>query len=104
QLGGEGAPDYGGLGGFILEHFGRTAAPRGTSAENNRLSFDLSVDFAAGRAWYEIAFEDTHDPFFDAVKTDADHLVGVELHGVGPARRLAAELAKTSRLSPAHGT
>jgi hypothetical protein len=36
MLGGEGAPDYGGFPGFILEHFGRTKEGVGT-AENNHL-------------------------------------------------------------------
>src|SRR5438094_740110 len=61
MLGGEGAPDYGGFTDFILEHFGRThETPTGT-AENNRLSFDLSVrlpELRGARLYYEIAFED----------------------------------------------
>src|SRR5205823_1679675 len=58
QIGGDGAPYYGGFTGFILEHFGRTreGVAQGT-AENNRLSFDLSIrvpELRGARLYYEI--------------------------------------------------
>ncbi|TMA84551.1 MAG: capsule assembly Wzi family protein, partial [Deltaproteobacteria bacterium] len=62
MLGGDGAPDYGGLSGFILEHFGRTHETAAGTAENNRLSFDLAIrvpELRGARLYYEIAFEDT---------------------------------------------
>jgi len=104
ELGGDGAPDYGGLGGFILEHFGR----HGTgTAENNRLSFDLSVSFpelSGARAYYEIAFEDTRQEFFNSLQYDADHLLGLEIRDlrVGPWRRLFVELEHTGWVSQEH--
>jgi hypothetical protein len=107
MLGGEGAPDYGGLEGFFLEHFGRTKEGVGT-AENNRLSFDLSVrvpELRGARFYYEIAFEDTRQQFFfNSLRYDADHLLGLELRDlrVGPWRRLFFELAHTGWVSQEH--
>jgi hypothetical protein len=108
QLGGEGAPDYGGLSGFILEHFGRTReGVAAGSAENNRLSFDLSVRFPelnGARLYYEIAFEDTRKAFFNSVQYDADHLLGIEVRALrlGPWRRLFIELEHTGWVSQEH--
>lgn len=107
MLGGEGAPDYGGFTGFILEHFGRTKEGVGT-AENNRLSFDLSVrvpELRGARFYYEIAFEDTRKAFFNSLQYDADHLLGVELRDLrlGPFRRLFVELEHTGWVSQEHG-
>jgi hypothetical protein len=106
ELGGEGAPDYGGLSGFILEHFGRTREGAGT-AENNRLSFDLSVrvpELSGARVYYEIAFEDTRQAFFNSVQYDADHLLGLEVRALrlGPWRRLFIELEHTGWVSQEH--
>src|SRR5438094_425978 len=108
MLGGEGAPDYGGFTGFILEHFGRThETPTGT-AGNNRLSFDLSVrlpELRGARLYYEIAFEDTRKAFWNSVEYDADHLLGIELRAIrlGPWRRLFVELEHTGWVSQEHG-
>ena len=106
ELGGEGAPDYGGLSGFILEHFGRTREGAGT-AENNRLSFDLSVrvpELSGARVYYEIAFEDTRQAFLNSVRYDADHLLGLEVRALrlGPWRRLFIELEHTGWVSQEH--
>jgi hypothetical protein len=107
MLGGEGAPDYGGFTGFILEHFGRTKEGAGT-AENNRLSFDLSVrvpELRGARFYYEIAFEDTRQQFFfNSLRYDADHLLGLELRDLrlGPWRRLFIELEHTGWVSQEH--
>src|SRR5258708_34734074 len=61
QLGGDGAPDFGGFTGFILEHFGRGRGGGGVgTAEDNPLLFDLSIRFPElprARLYYEIAFE-----------------------------------------------
>lgn len=104
QLGGRGAPDYGGFWGFIGEHFGR----EGTSAaENNRLSFDLAVrltELRGARAYYEIAFEDTRKAFWNSVQYDADHLLGIEVRAlaVGLLRRAFLELEHTGWVSQEH--
>ena len=107
MLGGEGAPDYGGLTGFFLEHFGRTKEGVGT-AENNRLSFDLSIrlpELRGARFYYEIAFEDTRQQFFfNSLQYDADHLLGLELRDLrlGPWRRLFVEFEHTGWVSQEH--
>lgn len=98
QFGGDGAPDFGGFAGYLEEHFGRRS--NGT-AENNRLSFDLAVKFPAGRAYYEIAFEDTRHQFWNMIRYDADHLIGVELTGPLP---IHVELEHTGWVSQEHGT
>jgi hypothetical protein len=108
QLGGEGAPDYGGFTGFILEHFARMYERVGAGiAENNRLSFDLSIripELRGARFYYEIAFEDTRKRFFNSLQYDADHLLGVEVRAlrVGPWRRLFVELQRTGWISQEH--
>jgi hypothetical protein len=108
ELGGDGAPDYGGITGFILEHFGRTREGIAAgSAENNRLSFDLSVsipELSGARVYYEIAFEDTRKAFFNSLQYDADHLLGLEVRAlrVGPWRRLFIELEHTGWVSQEH--
>jgi hypothetical protein len=108
QIGGDGAPYYGGFEGFILEHFGRTreGVAQGT-AENNRLSFDLSVripELRGARLYYEIAFEDTRKAFWNSLRYDADHLVGIELAELklGAWRRLFIELEHTGWVSQEH--
>ena len=108
QIGGDGAPYYGGFTGFILEHFGRTreGVAQGT-AENNRLSFDLAIripELRGARLYYEIAFEDTRKAFWNSVRYDADHLVGIELADLklGAWRRLFIELEHTGWVSQEH--
>jgi hypothetical protein len=106
-LGGEGAPDFGGLWGWIKEHFGRMETAT-SNAEANRLSFDLSVRFPelrGARVYYEIAFEDTRKRFFNMLQYDADHLVGIEVRTLrlGPWRRLFIELQHTGWVSQEHG-
>jgi hypothetical protein len=108
ELGGDGAPDHGGLTGFILEHFGRTHEGAGVTAENNRLSFDVSVrvpEWSGARLYYEIAFEDTRQAFWNSVRYDADHLLGLEMRALrlGPWRRLFIELEHTGWVSQEHG-
>jgi len=107
QIGGRGAPDYGGFTGFIKEHFGRGGSG---VEENNRLSFDLSVrlpELRGTRVYYEVAFEDTRKKFFfNSIQYDADHLVGVEMRAVrlGPLRRIFLELTHTGWVSQEHST
>jgi hypothetical protein len=104
ELGGEGAPDYGGFEGFVLEHFGRTRE----GVENNRLSFDLSIrlpELWGGRVYYQIAFEDTRKQFFNSLHYDADHLIGFELAGLdtGWLKRFNFEAVRTGWVSQEHG-
>jgi Capsule assembly protein Wzi len=106
QLGGDGAPDYGGLWGFVGEHFGRAGS--GTE-ENNRLELDVSLRLPSlwgARFYYEVDYEDTNNPRVNSFLNDADHLFGFELRAVqlGPVRRLFFEIEKTSFISQEHGT
>ncbi|TMB20903.1 MAG: capsule assembly Wzi family protein, partial [Deltaproteobacteria bacterium] len=90
-----------------LEHFGRTHETAAGTAENNRLSFDLSIrvpELRGARLYYEIAFEDTRKAFWNSVRYDADHLVGIELADLklGAWRRLFIELEHTGWVSQEH--
>ncbi|MGZ6142144.1 MAG: capsule assembly Wzi family protein [Myxococcales bacterium] len=98
QFGGDGAPDIGGLWGFLGEHFGRSSA-NSAGAENNRVSFDLAVRLGTLRAYYEIAFEDTRHRFWNMLQYDADHLLGVEVRGPVP---VVVELSHTGWVSQEH--
>ncbi|HEX4381884.1 MAG TPA: capsule assembly Wzi family protein [Myxococcales bacterium] len=108
QLGGDGSPDYGGFGGFLLEHFGRTKEFTGVgTAENNRLSVNFAVripEWRSTRLYYEVAFEDTSNHYFNALRYDADHLFGAEVRALnaGPFRRLFLELEHTGYVSQEH--
>jgi hypothetical protein len=108
QLGGSGAPDYGGLWGFVSEHFFRSIRQARGGAENNRLSLDAALRLPAlgARLYAELAFEDTRSPFLNAVAYDADRLLGLELRRGLPAplKRLFFEYLKTSWISHEHGT
>ncbi len=109
MLGGEGAPYYGGFPGFIEEHFGRTRETTHGTAENNRLSFDLTLHFPelrGARFYYEIAFEDTRKAFINSLQYDADHLLGLEFRNLrlGPFRRIFVEVEHTGWVSQEHGT
>jgi hypothetical protein len=107
QLGGEGAASIGLLD-FVAEHVRRrdpSAGPNDSS--NRRLSFDLAAQVPAllgARLYYELAFEDLREAFDDAVRYDADHLVGAELAAIGPGRRhgLVVELLRTGVRSHEH--
>ena len=108
QLGGDGAPGFGGLWGFVGEHFGRSTNASPEGAENNRLSLDASLrlpELRGARLYYEIAFEDTRNPLSNSILYDADHLLGLEVRAVdlGPLRRLFVEALKTSWISQEHG-
>lgn len=108
QLGGAGAPDYGGLWGFVNEHFGRSVRQRDGGSENNRLALDaaLRLPLLGARLYAELTFEDTRSPFFNSAVYDADHLLGLELRAglPGPLRRVFIEYLRTSRISQEHGT
>jgi len=106
ELGGDGAPDYGGLWGFVNEHFGRSLHIRAGGAENNRLALDaaLRLPWLGARLYAEITWEDTRSPFLNSAYYDADHLLGLELRSLpGPLRRLFFEALQTSWISQEHG-
>src|SRR2546426_3725958 len=107
MLGGDGAPDYGGFRGVILQHFRRTHQTAAGTAQDNPLSFDLSIrrpELRRARLYYDIAFEDTRKAFWNSVRYDADHLVGIELAELklGAWRRLFIELEHTGWVSQEH--
>lgn len=91
QLGGDGAPSLG-LVDFILEHVRRRDATAGaTDSSNRRFGFDIAGRIAALsglRLYYSLVFEDIRRArLIDAVRYDADHLLGLELAAIGPGRR-----------------
>ena len=79
QLDGDGAPGFG-LVDFILEHFRRRDASAGpTDSSNRRVGADVTwriAGFGGARLYYEIMFEDWRKHFADALRYDADHVVG----------------------------
>jgi len=108
QLGGEGARSLG-LVDFVLEHVRRRDKSAGpTDSSNRRVSFDVSAqipELAGARFYYELVFEDLRRKrWMDAVRYDADHLVGVELAAIGPGRRhgLVVEWQQTGVRSQEH--
>jgi len=107
QLGGQGAPNLG-FWDFLAEHVRRKdMSASDTDTSNRRVSFDVSFRVAAlegARFYYEVAFEDWRKQFDDALRYDADHLVGVDLEAIGPGRRhgLLVEVQKTGVRSQEH--
>jgi hypothetical protein len=107
QLGGEGAASIGLLD-FVAEHVRRRDPSAGPSdSSNRRLAFDLAAQVPAlmgARFYYQLVFEDLRDAMGDAVRYDADHLVGAELAAIGPGRRhgLVVELVRTGVRSHEH--
>ena len=107
QLGGDGAPSIGAWD-FLAEHFRRRdMSASETDSSNRRVSFDVSAmgpRLGGARFYYELVFEDWRRQFGDALRFDADHLVGVEFAALGPGRRhgLVVELHKTGVRSHEH--
>lgn len=103
ELAGEGAPDLS-IVDYIAEHFRRkdpTASESDTS--NRRFGGDISVSLPAlsMRAYYVVVFEDIRRArLIDAVRYDADHLVGIQ----HTRRKIAvvAEYAQTGVRSQEH--
>ncbi len=79
QLDGDGAPGFGFVD-FVLEHFRRRDASAGpTDSSNRRVGADVTwriAGFGGARLYYEIMFEDWRKHFADALRYDADHVVG----------------------------
>lgn len=108
QLGGEGAPGFGFVD-FLLEHVRRRDATAGpTDSSNRRFGGDIAARVGAllgARFYYSIVFEDIRRArLIDAIRYDADHLVGVELAAIGPCRKhgLTIEWHQTGVRSQEH--
>jgi hypothetical protein len=109
QLGGEGAPSLS-VGDFLLEHVRRRDITAGsTDSSNRRFGLDVSTRIPALeglRLYYVLMFEDIRRArWMDAVRYDADHLVGLELAAFGPGRRhgVTIEWHQTGVRSQEHG-
>lgn len=101
QLGGEGAPEIG-FWDFVAEHVRRRDSTAGaTDSSNRRFGGDVSVQvpsLANARFYYQLIFEDIRKArFIDAVRYDADHLLGVEIDN-----RLTVEWQQTGVRSQEH--
>jgi hypothetical protein len=99
QLDGDGAPGFD-FTDFILEHFRRRdASASSTDSSNRRVGADVAwhIDgFGGATLSYQIMFEDWRKHFADAVRYDADHLVGFAN------RRVVVEWQKTGVRSQEH--
>jgi hypothetical protein len=99
QLDGDGAPGFS-FTDFILEHFRRRdASASATDSSNRRIGADIAwhiAGFGGATLTYQIMFEDWRKHFADAVRYDADHLVGFAN------RRVVVEAQKTGVRSQEH--
>lgn len=99
QLDGDGAPGFG-FTDFILEHFRRRdASASATDSSNRRVGADVAwhiAGFGGAVLSYQIMFEDWRKHFANAVRYDADHLVGFAN------RRVVVEWQKTGVRSQEH--
>ena len=81
QVEGDGAPQLGFFD-FIKEHFTRGNASAGPDdSSNRRVGLDVAwrIDgFDGARLYYQLMFEDWRKQFADALRYDADHVVGLE--------------------------
>ncbi len=86
QVEGEGAPDLS-VWEFIQEHFHRKdLTASATDSSNRRFGGDISVRLPAlqTRLYYSLVFEDIRKArWMDAIRYDADHLIGFEHHRPG---------------------
>ena len=86
QVEGDGAPHLGFFD-FIKEHFTRENASAGPDdSSNRRVGLDVAWrinGFDGARLYYQLMFEDWRKQFADALRYDADHVVGLEFsHGL----------------------
>jgi hypothetical protein len=96
QVGGDGAPALG-VWDFVLEHVRRGNLSAGEAdTSNRRLGLDVAARIAGGRVYYALMFEDWRDRFHDALRHDADHLIGGEAHDI------VVEVQKTGVRSHEH--
>jgi hypothetical protein len=108
QLAGDGAPELGVID-FVLEHVRRRdASASEADSSNRRFGVDVStrlMSLQGLRLYYAIVFEDIRRArWIDAVRYDADHLVGGELAALGRDGRhgVAVEWHKTGMRSHEH--
>jgi hypothetical protein len=109
QTEGEGAPQLGVID-FLLEHVRRgDISALQTDSSNRRFGFDASIripELQGLRLYYELMFEDVRRArWMDALRYDADHLVGAEAAALGPGQRhgFRIELHQTGVRSQEHG-
>jgi hypothetical protein len=96
ELEGDGAPHLGPWA-FVEEHFTRSdASASPTDSSNRRVGLDVDWQTSFARFYYELMFEDWRRQFADALRYDADHVIGVERDG------LMVELQKTGFRSMEH--
>ncbi|MEO8843501.1 MAG: hypothetical protein ABI591_19380 [Kofleriaceae bacterium] len=96
EIEGDGAPHLGPWA-FIEEHFTRgDPSASQTDSSNRRVGLDVEWHTAFARFYYELMFEDWRRQFADALRYDADHVVGLERAG------LAVEWHKTGFRSMEH--
>ncbi len=100
QLEGDGAPHLGPWD-FLVEHVTRTNPSAGPDdSSNRRVGLDASwriAGFGGARLYYELMFEDWRRQFADALRYDADHVVGAAF-----ASGLVVEWQKTGFRSMEH--
>lgn len=96
ELEGDGAPHLGPWG-FIEEHVTRgDASASSTDSSNRRVGLDVDWQTSFARFYYELMFEDWRRQLADALRYDADHVVGLERSG------LTVEWQKTGFRSMEH--
>jgi Capsule assembly protein Wzi len=82
ELEGDGAPHLGPWA-FIEEHFTRGDASAGPGdSSNRRVGVDIDWQSSFARFYYELMFEDWRRQFADALRYDADHVLGLERAGL----------------------
>ena len=82
QLEGDGAPHLGPWA-FIEEHVTRgDASASQTDSSNRRVGLDVDWHTSFARFYYELMFEDWRRQFADALRYDADHVLGLERSGL----------------------
>lgn len=93
QLGGDGARSLG-LWDFIAEHLRRKdLSASETDSSNRRFGGDIALRIRelGARLYYQLVFEDIRAKrFIDAVRYDADHVVGIDLPALGSRGQHAA--------------
>ncbi len=108
QLGGDGASELG-VWDFIAEHIRRSDLTASASdSSNRRFGGDVAFrirDLSGARFYFSLIFEDIRKTYwYDAVRYDADHLLGIDLAAIGPGRRhgLTVEWQQTGHRSQEH--
>jgi hypothetical protein len=91
QLLGDGAASLGVID-FVLEHVRRSNLSASVDdSSNRRFGGDISLQLPAldgARIYYAVMFEDIRRArLLDAIRYDADHLVGIDIAATGPGRR-----------------